>query len=300
MMTRSSRVALSVIFVIALAPMTSACARPPASTMVTYSQLVTASGESPEAERVAYGADALQFGELRLPSGTARVPLVVFLHGGCWLSGYTLQHTRAFATALAQAGYAVWSPEYRRVGDVNGGWPGTFDDVALAVDFVPQLVIRHARIDASQVVLMGHSAGGQLALWVAARTVSDKFRLRGVVSLAGITNLAQYGAERGGCNSAVFRLMGGSADEQPERYAAVDAMRMPSLTVPLRFVHGELDPTVPLDQSRLYSAKHRAAGGTSELDVVLGAGHFDLVSPHGNAWLAVLRAVRALLSSPSH
>lgn len=294
-MTRNRCVAYPVAFVLALAPIASACARQPTRTMVTFSQLVSASRETPEAERISYGSEALQFGELRLPSGTARVPLVVFLHGGCWLSEYTLDHTRSFTAALAQAGYAVWSPEYRRVGDANGGWPGTFDDVALAVDFVPHLVARHARIDASRVVLMGHSAGGQLALWAAARDVREKFRLRGVVSLAGITNLAQYGAERGGCNSAVFRLMGGTADEQPERYAAVDVMRMQPLNVPLRFVHGEIDPTVPLDQSRLYSAKHRATGGTNALDVVPGAGHFDLVSPQGESWLAVLRAVRALL-----
>lgn len=294
-MTRRRFAVMRALCVIAFVPMASACAQPPARTMVTFPELLTASRAAPEAERIVYGAETLQFGELRLPSGKARVPLVVFLHGGCWLSDYTLEHTRAFTAALAQAGYAVWSPEYRRVGDVNGGWPGTFDDIALAMDFIPQLVARHARIDPTRVILMGHSAGGHLALWGAARKANASFHLRGVVSLAGITNLAQYGAVRGGCNAAVYRLMGGSADEQPERYAEVDPMRMPTLTLPLRFVHGELDPIVPLDQSWLYSAKHRAAGGTNVMDVVPGAGHFDLVSPNGEAWEAVRRAVRALL-----
>ena len=123
----------------------------------------------PADARISYGPDPLQFGELRLPRGTGPFPLAVVIHGGCWVSEVaTLQNTAALADALRDAGIATWNIEYRRVDNPGGGWPGTFTDVADAVDLV-RVIAREHPIDLSRVVTIGHSAGAHLALWAAAR-----------------------------------------------------------------------------------------------------------------------------------
>ena len=254
---------------------------------------------------MAYGALPLQFGELRLPPGSERVPIVVFIHGGCWRAQYDLAHVAAASAALAADGYATWTIEYRRLGDAGGGWPGTFDDVALAVDHVRALAAQFPRLDTTRVVLMGHSAGGQLALWAASRTAADAsgplhqggapLSVAGVVSLAGITDLATFGASSSGCNGAVTPLMGGDATTVPDRYRAVSPVERVPLRMPVRLVQGDADAIVPLEQSRDFDARNRAAGGMSEVDLIAGAGHFDLVAPSAEAWARVLAALHSLV-----
>ena len=271
--------------------------------MIQYSEL--ASTTAPPADhRISYGAHPLQFGELRLPEGNRRVPVVVFVHGGCWRAQYDLAHVASAAAALTADGYATWTIEYRRLGDAGGGWPGTFDDVALAVDHVRSLAAQFPSLDTTRVVLMGHSAGGQLALWAASRSATDAssplhqagpaLAVAGVVSLAGITDLAHYGAASSGCNGAVTPLMGGDPSTVPDRYRAVSPVERVPLRMPVRLVHGDADPTVSLSQSRDFDARNRAAGGVSEVYVVAGAGHFDLVSPRAEAWTTVLRALHSI------
>jgi len=273
--------------------------------MIPYSEL--ASDPVPPADhRVAYGADSLQFGELRLPAtGNARVPVIVLIHGGCWRSAYDLRHVSHAAAAITSTGVATWTIEYRRLDDAGGGWPGTFDDVARAVDHVRTLAGRFP-IDTMRVILVGHSAGGQLALWAATRRASDRdgspapsadpLRSTGVVSLAGITDLATYGASPGSCNASVKPLLGGAPAEYPERYAAVSPISRVPLGTRVRLVHGGADPIVPVSQSESFVDLARAAGDTSvALEIVPGAGHFDLVAPQAEAWAAVIRAVRSLV-----
>jgi acetyl esterase/lipase len=227
---------------------------------------------------------------------------VVFIHGGCWRAAYDLKHAAATAAALADAGYAVWVPEYRRVGDDGGGWPGTFDDVARAVDHVRALAARYL-VDTNRVIVAGHSAGGQLALWAGSRKDGDRgpastagstLQVRGVVSLAGITDLATY-ASPSGCGSAVVPLMGGTASEVPDRYQAVSPVSRAPLGVAVRMVHGAADPIVPVAQSRTFADRLKAAGEHPILTEVEGAGHFDVIAPQSSAWPAVLDAVRSLL-----
>ena len=271
--------------------------------MIQYSDLA-ATTAPPADHRMAYGALPLQFGELRLPPGSERVPIVVFIHGGCWRAQYDLAHVASASAALAADGYATWTIEYRRLGDAGGGWPGTFDDVAIAVDHVRSLAAQFPRLDTTRVILMGHSAGGQLALWAASRTAADAsgplraigapLALTGVVSLAGITDLAQYGATSSGCNAAVTPLMGGDPSTVPDRYRAVSPVERVPLRMPVHLVHGDTDAIVPLAQGRDFDARNRAAGGISEVYVIAGAGHFDLVAPHAEAWATVLRALHAL------
>jgi dipeptidyl aminopeptidase/acylaminoacyl peptidase len=260
--------------------------------MISYSEV--AATPTPAADhRIAYGDGALQYGELRLPPGSARVPLVVLIHGGCWQAQYTFHHTRPAAAALVKEGYAVWTPEYRRLGDAGGGWPGTFDDIALAVDYVRTLAKDYPSIDTARVLVMGHSAGGHLALWAASRTEKNPLHIVGAVSLAGITDLSAFSTE-GSCGASALALMGGSADEQQARYAAADPVRRVPIRTPVRLVHGELDPIVPLSQSRSFLEHDSAAGGRVDLEVVPGLGHFDLIAPQTEAWRAVIRAVRSL------
>src|SRR5262249_28665655 len=160
-------------------------------------------------QRIPYGNEILQYGELRLPSGEASVPLIVLVHGGCWRAQYDMKHVLPAAAALVKEGFATWTIEYRRIGDPSGGWPGTFDDVARAVDHVRAIATRFPRIDTTRVILIGHSSGGQLALWAASRKQNETaglfrssippLKVVGVVSLAGITDLVAFGAGTGGC-----------------------------------------------------------------------------------------------------
>jgi acetyl esterase/lipase len=271
--------------------------------MISFAELA-ATPAPPADRRVAYGADSLQFGELRVPPGIAgRRPVVVLIHGGCWRSAYDLKHTAAAADALARAGYVVWVPEYRRVGNPEGGWPGTFDDVARAVDHVRVLAVAVPSIDTTRVVLVGHSAGGQLALWAASRKPGETgapvssphpLRVSGVASLAGVPDLAAFGAVSRPCNATIHMLLGGTPADVPDRYRAVSPIERLPLGVPVYLVHGSADPTVPVAQSESYAARARARGDRVELTVIQGAGHFDVMAPQAVAWTAVLRAVRAL------
>src|SRR6185437_307494 len=117
--------------------------------------------------RLAYGTDPNQFGDLWLPSGAGPHPVVVFLHGGYWRARYDISYTHPIAADLAARGIAVWNLEYRRVGQSGGGWPGTFEDVARGFDALHDLAQQHS-LDLARVVVMGHSAGGHLAFWLAA------------------------------------------------------------------------------------------------------------------------------------
>ena len=282
--------------------------------MIAYSELI-ATPVAPAQHRFAYGSETLQYGELRLPDGSEPVPLIVLIHGGCWRSQYDLAHVAGAAVALTKEGFAVWTIEYRRIGDANGGWPGTFDDIAHGVDYVRRLANEFPRIDTARVVLMGHSAGGQLALWAASRRQNETvglfrsaiapLKVAGVVSLAGITDLAEYGAGAGNCNQSVPLLLGGTMEQVPQRYRAVSPVERVPIGVFIRLVHGDADPIVPLAQSKDLLVRAHMAGDRAELDVIKGGGHFDLVAPQSAAWPTVVRAARwsagvALRKTPGH
>jgi acetyl esterase/lipase len=235
------------------------------------------------------------------PRGAARpAPLVVFLHGGFWRASFDRTHTGPLAAALAAAGFAVCVPEYRRTGQRGGGWRGTFDDVAAAVDAVPAL-IREAvgadRVSEEPALLAGHSAGGHLALWAAARHRlppdtgwrAPGPRFRGVVALAAVSDLSvchALGLGRG----AVDALLGGGPDRHPERYRAADPMLLLPVDCPVRLVHGSADDTVPCGMSRDYLGRARAAGDDVALDALPGAGHFDVIDPLSSWWPRVQAA----------
>jgi acetyl esterase/lipase len=230
---------------------------------------------------IAYGEAPEQFGELRLPKSSGPHPVVVFIHGGCWLNKYGVDHIAAVSRALADEGYAVWSPEYRRVGDEEGGWPGTFEDITKSIEFLDELAGGYSlRLD--RVIVVGHSAGGHLALWLAAQK-GVSLPLCGVISLAGISDLLSYEALANECASSLPKLLGGTSLEQPDRWVQVDPVRLLPLIVPSVFIHGELDDIVSLAQSE-------CMGGT--LHVVKGGGHYDMVSPHSDAFKIICQALK--------
>lgn len=250
--------------------------------------------------RFAYGNDPLQFGELRLPATKGPYPVAVVIHGGCWYSEYDLNHIGNFSASLTQLGVATWSLEYRRIGNTGGGWPGTFLDVASGIDYLR--VLAHSfPLDLKRVIVVGHSAGGQLALWAAARDHLPKdsplysarpLRLKGIVSLAGITDLRRY---RPNCGAAVNKLLGGSPEEVPERYRQTSPIELLPLKVEQRLIQGTLDKTVPEIFSKDFALAAMKHGDHVRLTLITTAGHFDLIAPHSSAWPAVEDAVRSLL-----
>ncbi len=253
---------------------------------------------------IAYGRGPLQFGELRLPDGAGSHPVALVIHGGCWLAEYDLGYMSSFAAALGSEGIATWSIEYRRVGNDGGGWPGTFEDVAAAADHLRKIAADH-HLDLARVVAVGHSAGGHLALWLAARNrlpSNDPLRgpapldLAGVVSLAGIPDLAGFASPEG-CGAAVSGLLGGRPADHPERLRRVSPIRMVPSGVPQVLVIGELDPIVPRAQADDYLAAAGGAVGNVGLKEVAGVGHFELVNPACEAWPTVKAAIHEMLGS---
>lgn len=252
-----------------------------------------APGTSP-ARRLDYGGDPSQFGELTLPAGTGPAAVAVVVHGGFWRSGYGLELGRPLAVDLANSGFAVWNIEYRRVGN-GGGWPATFDDVAAAVDLLAGSVQDAAggRLDLDRVVAVGHSAGGHLAAWLAARPglppgapgSEPAVALRGAVSQAGVLDLVDA-ADRQVGGSAVPDLLGGSPAEVPDRYALASPVARVPIGVPVVCVHGDADGNVPLRQSERFTA---ATG--DELVTLPGVDHFAVIDPSSDAWRACRDAV---------
>jgi acetyl esterase/lipase len=226
--------------------------------------------------------------------------LVLFLHGGFWRAAYDRAHTGPLAAALAAEGFAVCTPEFRRTGQPGGGWPGTFDDIAAAVDRLPGLVRDAAGADVIggvPAVLAGHSAGGHLALWAAARHMlppdapwyAAQPQVAGVVALAAVSDLAACYAMRLG-HDAVVPLLGGGPSQFPERYRMTDPVRLLPLGCPVRLVHGTADDVVPCSLSRDFAARGRETGCDVSLAELPGAGHFDVIDPLSGAWPRVAAA----------
>ena len=235
--------------------------------------------------RLAYGSGPKQFGDLRLPAVDRLLPLAVVVHGGSWKAMYNLIHTGHLCVALGDAGIATWNVEYRSRGDPGGTWPGAGDDVAAAVEFVEKLVAEYP-LDAERIVLVGHSAGGQLALWVAKRA---RFP---VVALAAVSDLRES-ATRVGPEGDVARFLGGMPDDVPDRYREASPREQLPLGLRQIVVHGTADEDVPYAQSASYA---EAAGDEAELITLEGAGHFEPIDPQAREWPRTIGAIQAIIS----
>jgi acetyl esterase/lipase len=258
----------------------------------------------PADQRVTYGTGPSQYGELRVPAGGGPHPLVILIHGGCFKFG-TLRYFGAMADALEAGGIATWNIEYRRLGEPGSGWPGTYLDVARAVDQV-RVIAKEHRLDLDRVVVVGHSAGGHLAMWTAARGrlpaesdlyVANSLKVRGVVNLAGpmdmTANIAGY---EGLCGDTVITsLLGGTPSAVPQRYAQASAMKLLPLGVPQVIVVGEHEEFVPLANVDAYVKAATAAGDRVRRILIPTAGHFEVASPLAFTWPQVEAAITSLL-----
>jgi acetyl esterase/lipase len=245
----------------------------------------------PRVTTLPYGGSPSQVAGLHLPGGPGPHPVVVLVHGGFWWARFDRTLMTPLALDLVTRGWAVWNIEYRRVGESGGGWPGTLDDVAAAVDHLAT-VGPDAALDTARVVAVGHSAGGQLALWLAARPglppgtgASPVVVVRGVVALAAVTDLARGWALDLG-PGACAGFLGGSPAELPDRYAVASPIeRLPlGSAVGQLVIHGVDDRLVPPELSRSYVSAAAASGDRVELIETADVGHFELIDPGHPAW----------------
>ncbi len=200
--------------------------------------------------------------------------VVTLIHGGCWSNAYDRNHMLPMAEALSSMGYDVWVPEYRRVGDEGGGWPGSLEDIIAAVEFVTDKT-------GQEPILVGHSAGGHLAL----RAAQTGLAIDGVVGLAPITDLVSYGAESGSCQSMVAPFMGDDTYSPDENYRDA-SVNLNAITVPVAVVIGDEDPIIGASQVAVFDS--------GQVIKVKGAGHFDVIHPKTEAFSAVLAALEAM------
>jgi acetyl esterase/lipase len=251
----------------------------------------------PADKRLAYGSDPSQFLDLRLPKDKEKkgpFPVVINIHGGFWRAKYNLDHAGHLCAALTANSVATANLEYRRVGNDGGGWPGTFADIRSAYSFLVQNASQY-NLDARRVVAMGHSAGGQLALCLAAH----ERKITRVVSLAGVVDL-QRAYQFHLSNDAVVEFLHGTPAEVLDHYREADPMQLSIPQARQYLIHGSADDIVPPAFSRDYvSAKQKRTGKEKEdprLVEVSGAGHFDVIDPRTSTWKIVEQTVLQLLS----
>jgi acetyl esterase/lipase len=265
----------------------------------------------PGALRLSYGTEPLQFGELRVPNTKGPHPVAIVIHGGCWMAklgtmdprAVAIDNMRPLAHAVTEAGIATWNIEYRRLGDPGGGWPGSFRDVAEAADFL-KTIAANRHLDLNRVVSIGHSAGGHFALWLAARHRIQKssdlysaapLKITGVVDLDGPGDLkASLAIQQPVCGGPVITdLIGGSPEQQPDRYRAASPVELLPLGARQVFLAGRMfGPQAPG-----YEAAATKAGDSIQVSVS-DAGHFVFIDPASSMWPTVLKSVKSVLSLP--
>jgi acetyl esterase/lipase len=270
---------------------------------MTLSEYMALKGPEPSA-RIAYGAAPSQFVEVFRPTGSGPFPVVVLVHGGCYLKQFAgIQQFRNMAGALAAQGIAVWSVEYRRVDEDGGGYPGTYEDMMGALDALNTHAASYA-LDMSRVVAVGHSAGGHLVQWTAGRArippSSPLYRahftpMRQIVSLGGINDLRHWTDL---CGFDVSKLTGIPSAGRPDVFSdtnPADLLPNGSRTV---LITGELDRQVPLEVANRFAQKARASGDHIDTLVLPGASHFDEAAATSPAWSTTLSAIKTALGLP--
>jgi acetyl esterase/lipase len=250
----------------------------------------------PADQRISYGDDREQFVELWFPSNAndKPAPVIVLIHGGCWLARHDISHIRPLATKIADRGCAVWAIEYRRLDQAGGGWPGSFLDVAASIDLISD--IQDPQLDKNRVVFLGHSAGGLMAAWAAGRARltpgqelyrKNPFRPAGAIGLAAITDLSDYVGGSSLCERSALRLMAGRPEEYPDRYAQASPALL-GCDRPLVLIHGDADEFVPVQHAR-------AVRGAA-VHILEGSGHFELIHTETPAFACAMTAIGKILA----
>jgi acetyl esterase/lipase len=269
---------------------------------------VTAMPSKPADHRLAYGADPSQYGDLRLPKGKGPFPVAIILHGGCWISSLaTADNTSPLADALRDQGVATWNVEYRGI-DNGGGWPVTFQDVAAAADYLTKIAVKYS-LDLHHVIAVGHSAGGHLALWLAARhklpTTSVLYTkhplpISAVVTLGGIGDLQAYNAQPSNpCGKdTILQLLGNDPDLLTKRYLEASPAALLPLGVPQILIHGSDDTIVPPNFGDDYVTAAKNSGDNAQIIIISDSAHHEYIAPGSIAWPAVKKAILSTIVQP--
>ncbi|TDF36665.1 alpha/beta hydrolase [Alteromonadaceae bacterium M269] len=232
-------------------------------------------------EKVSYGDDPLQYAllwnEKPLAENPSKKPLVILIHGGCWLNAFDIKHTFPLSTGLSQAGFDVWSLEYRRTGDKGGGWPGTFEDIKEGILAASK---HNNQYSLENTIVIGHSAGGHLALLAG----SEFKKLKGVIGLAAIADIEAYSHGTNSCQSVTKDFMQGSAEEQPEAYTLANPAKR-NLHKNSLLLQGDADTIVPQSQ---------ALNSGLPTQVIKQAGHFDWIHPSSDAFNVLVQNLEAM------
>jgi len=283
------------------AALASCTAMPSASTTftpMTWADLTDRPRATPQAT-IAYGADDYQKVDLWLPAGNGPFPVVLVVHGGCWTTSIADRSLMDWAAAdLRDAGYAVWNIDYRGVDRPGGGYPGTFRDAATATDLLRVNATKY-HLDLSHIVAVGHSAGGHLALWLAARRklpaasilrTADPLPIAHVISLGGLPDLeATAASPDNGCGTdVVAQLVGSPGPGRADVYADTSVPRLFPLGVPQDLINGREDVVIPDRLATDYVAK---ANGTATLHTIADTGHVELIAPGTAAWTETKRLI---------
>ena len=233
-----------------------------------------------------YGSHPSQVAELFVPSGDGPHPVCVVVHGGYWRAQYDRSLMAGICDDLAAHGLAAWNLEYRRVG-AGGGWPATFLDVAAGIDLLADV---DEPLDLARVVAVGHSAGGQLAFWAAARPTlpneapgeHPRVTIRAAVSQAGVLDLTLAAGLMP--SSTPTRALLGDPSAQYERYVMASPRERLPLGIPQLVLHGDRDDTVSMRIATSYATAARTAGDPCELRVLSHTGHFEHIDAGAEAW----------------
>jgi acetyl esterase/lipase len=268
----------------------------------------------PANRRIVYGKDSSQFGEIRVPDGTGPFPIALLVHGGCWSDKLkdlpeavtSFELLRPIASALAQAGIASWNVEYRRLGNEGGGWPGTYRDISRAADLLRDIAPRY-HLDLNRTFVIGHSSGGQLAMWLAARNKLPKnsilrtdspLSLKGVINIDGPPDLETFRSiEQPMCGGPVVtEFIGGTPVEFPDRYREGSVSELlPTGVRQELFIRAQ-----PAQLSRLveqYVGVAEKAGDPIRMFTLKGSSHFDGINPRTPDWQIVMASIRSLLGN---
>jgi acetyl esterase/lipase len=246
---------------------------------VTFNKVLELTGEEPT-KRYSYGdhpSQFIQYWSTHERSDSAAN--VIFIHGGCWLKDYDITHTNPASNALRNASFNVWSIEYRRLGEEGGDWPASLNDVEAAIDFIGE------KLNGRPSAIMGHSAGGHLALLATANDTPTPPNIEAVIGLAAITDMVSYTQTNGSCNRAALNLMK-TAYENTSDYqkASPKTQKLHNNTW---LIQGNADRIVPLSQTQNINV---------ETEVLDGVGHFDLIHPHSSAWRAIIKRLNKELN----
>ncbi len=286
---------LTLLFGCSTSPSDPAPATATATEVASVPALVPARADPPV--RLLYGGDKDNFGDLYLPdNGEDSLPVVVMVHGGGWQSRYDLSYFGPLAQAVAARGIAVWNIEYRRSAK---DFRTTLADVDKAMDALATTAqeVSGGRLDLDRVHIAGHSAGGQLAAWIAGRhpesvTVTGprpRVRLRSATIMAGVFDMAR--AATIGGDKFVPAFLGGMPDQVPDRYRLASPIDRLPTGLEVTAIHGDADTTVSVNQSKAYIEAARAAGDLAELRILPGLGHSDFVRRDSMAWSTTLDTI---------